>query len=59
MIFRGLFFEHNEEIGQKDHLWMDTNYILDMVKTEGGVKILLDIDRVLNSKEISVFEKAA
>ena len=24
LIFRGLFFEHNAEIGQKDHLWMDT-----------------------------------
>jgi hypothetical protein len=24
LIFRGLFFEHNTEIGQKDHLWMDT-----------------------------------
>ncbi len=24
MIFRALFFEHNAEIGQKDHFWMDT-----------------------------------
>ncbi|OQX61985.1 MAG: hypothetical protein B5M55_08340 [Desulfococcus sp. 4484_242] len=24
LIFRGLFFEHNTEIGQKGHLWMDT-----------------------------------
>jgi hypothetical protein len=23
LIFRGLFFEHNAEIGQKDHLWID------------------------------------
>ena len=23
---RGLFFSHNAEIGQKDHLWMDTIY---------------------------------
>ncbi len=38
---------------------LNINYILDMAKMEGGVKILLDIDRVLNSKEISVFEKAA
>ena len=38
---------------------MDTNYILGMAKMEGGVKILLDIDRVLNSEEISVLEKAA
>jgi len=27
LIFRGLFFEHNAEIEQKDHLWMDTNKI--------------------------------
>ncbi len=26
MIFRGLFFEHNEDIGQKDHFRMGTNY---------------------------------
>jgi len=26
MIFRGLFFSHNAEIGQKDHLWTDTSY---------------------------------
>ena len=38
---------------------LDTNYILGMAKMEGGVKILLDIDRVLNSKEMSVLEKAA
>jgi purine-binding chemotaxis protein CheW len=38
---------------------LDTNYILGMAKMEGGVKILLDIDQVLNSKEISVLEKAA
>ena len=28
LIFRRLFFEHNEEIGQKDHLWMDTSWSL-------------------------------
>ena len=38
---------------------LNTNYILGMAKMEGGVKILLDIDRVLNGKEISVLEKAA
>ncbi len=37
---------------------LETNYILGMAKMEGGVKILLDIDRVLNSEEISVLEKA-
>jgi purine-binding chemotaxis protein CheW len=31
---------------------LDTNYILGMAKMEGGVKILLDIDRVLNAQEI-------
>jgi len=24
LIFRGLFFEHNVDIGQIGHLWMDT-----------------------------------
>lgn len=38
---------------------LNTGYILGMAKMEGGVKILLDIDRVLSSKEISVLEKAA
>jgi len=30
-----------------------------MAKMEGGVKILLDIDRVLTGQEIAVLEKAA
>ncbi|MEZ4525468.1 MAG: chemotaxis protein CheW [Desulfobacterales bacterium] len=38
---------------------LDTNYILGMAKTEGGVKILLDIDRVLRSEEIAMLEKSA
>jgi len=38
---------------------LETNYILGMAKMEGGVKILLDIDRVLNSEEISVLGKTA
>ena len=25
LIFRGLFFERNAGIGQKDHLWLDTS----------------------------------
>jgi len=37
---------------------LNTNYILGMAKMEGGVKILLDIDRVLNGNEISLLEKA-
>ncbi|MBW1940471.1 MAG: purine-binding chemotaxis protein CheW [Deltaproteobacteria bacterium] len=38
---------------------LDTDYILGMAKMEGGVKILLDIDRVLSSEEIALLEKAA
>ncbi len=38
---------------------LNTDYILGMAKVEGGVKILLDIDRVLSDQEITVLEKAA
>ncbi len=38
---------------------LNTNYILGMAKTEGGVKILLDIDCVLTSDEIKMIEKTA
>ncbi|MCD4664204.1 MAG: chemotaxis protein CheW [Bacteroidales bacterium] len=38
---------------------LDTEYILGMAKIEGGVKILLDIDKVLNDEEIAALEKAA
>jgi len=38
---------------------LNTNYILGMAKMEGGVKILLDIDKVLNTEEISAMEKKA
>jgi purine-binding chemotaxis protein CheW len=38
---------------------LDTDYILGMAKVEGGVKILLDIDRVLSAEEIADLEKAA
>ena len=38
---------------------LDTDYILGMAKMEGGVKILLDIDRVLNDEALSALEKAA
>lgn len=50
--------EHIEEtpmFGTK--LKMD--YILGMAKVEGGVKILLDIDRVLSANEISMLEQVA
>ena len=38
---------------------LDTDYIFGMAKMEGGVKILLDIDRVLRTEEVAVLEKAA
>jgi purine-binding chemotaxis protein CheW len=38
---------------------LNTDYILGMAKMEGGVKILLDIDRVLGSEEIAALERAA
>ena len=38
---------------------LNTEYILGMAKMEGGVKILLDIDQVLSSEEISALEKTA
>ena len=36
---------------------LNTDYISGMAKTEGGVKILLDIDRVMTAEEISILEK--
>jgi len=36
---------------------IDTNYILGMAKTNGGVKILLDIDRVLSAAEVTALEQ--
>ena len=38
---------------------LDIDYIRGMAKMEGGVKILLDIDRVLSSEDISVMQHAA
>ncbi len=38
---------------------LNTDYILGMAKMEGGVKILLDIDRVLSGEEVELLEKAA
>lgn len=37
---------------------LNTEYIMGMAKMEGGVKILLDIDKVLNTEEISVLENS-
>ncbi len=51
----------NEEIEDtpKFGTKLDTDYIFGMAKREGGVKILLDIDRVLSVEEINMLEKAA
>jgi purine-binding chemotaxis protein CheW len=38
---------------------LDTEYILGMAKMEGGVKILLNIDKVLSPKEIEGLEKVS
>lgn len=38
---------------------LNTDYILGMAKMQGGVKILLDIDRVLNADEIVLLDKVA
>ncbi len=38
---------------------LNTDYILGMAEMEGGVKILLDIDRVLSEGEIAILESAA
>ena len=38
---------------------LDTEYIMGMAKLDGGVKILLDIDRVLNAEDMSLLETAA
>ncbi|MFP3912318.1 MAG: chemotaxis protein CheW [Desulfobacteraceae bacterium] len=38
---------------------LNTEYILGMAKMEGSVKILLDINRVLQSEEIAALEQAA
>ena len=38
---------------------VDASYILGMAKTEGGVKILLDIDRILNEDEIAELESSS
>ena len=38
---------------------LNTAYILGMAKMEGGVKILLDIDKVLSAEEIESIDSAA
>jgi purine-binding chemotaxis protein CheW len=38
---------------------LDTEYILGMAKVNGGVKILLDIDKVIGPEEVPVLDKVA
>ena len=38
---------------------LDTGFILGMAKTEEGVKILLDIDEVLNTDAVTMLQEAA
>ena len=38
---------------------LSTKYIMGMAKVKGGVKILLDIDQVLNAEELNILDKAA
>ena len=38
---------------------VNTEYILGMAKLEGGVKILIDIDRVLNSNDMQLLKEVA
>jgi len=47
--------EHAPSFGTR----VRTDYILGMAKIDGGVKILLDIDRVLRQEELAMLDKAA
>lgn len=38
---------------------LDTGYIMGIAKTENGVKILLNIDKVLSTRDIAVLEQTA
>jgi purine-binding chemotaxis protein CheW len=55
MNIRGTDIEEAPQFGAQ----LDTGYILGMAKTGGGVKILLDIDKVLSDEAIAGFERAA
>ena len=52
---KGADIEETPAFGTK----LETDYILGMAKFQDGVKILLDIDRVLSGNDIAVLEKAA
>ena len=55
MNIKGEDIEQTPNFGTK----LSTEYILGMAKTEGKVRILLDIDKVLNNAEIMSLEKTA
>ncbi len=55
MNIKGEDIEETPTFGVK----LNTAYILGMAKMEGGVKILLEIDRVLSAEEVAALEKAA
>jgi purine-binding chemotaxis protein CheW len=55
MNIRGNDIEEAPQFGAR----LDTGYILGMAKISGGVKILLDIDKVLSCEAIACFERAA
>ncbi|MCK4795173.1 MAG: purine-binding chemotaxis protein CheW [Desulfobacteraceae bacterium] len=52
---RGDEIEDSPSFGSR----LSTEYILGMAKVKGGVKILLDIDQVLNAEELNILDKAA
>ena len=52
---KGSDIEDTPSFGMKLH----TDFILGMAKTGGGVKILLNIDRVLTKEECILLDKAA
>ncbi len=52
---RGGEIEETPNFGSR----LDTDYILGMAKTNGGVKILLDIDKVLSTEEIIELDRVA
>lgn len=51
---KGEDIENTPTFGAK----LDTEYMLGMAKMEGGVKILLDLDKVLSDGEIAALKKA-
>jgi len=52
---KGTDIEETPTLGAR----FDTSYILGMAKTNGGLKILLDIDRALGGEEFPPMDKEA